>query len=66
MKVETRDRHVCSSCGKRFVVVYPLVDPDEPMHPVMLPCPHCRALNHVTVGSSAAAASNHRAEKLIG
>jgi hypothetical protein len=66
MKAGTRDRHTCTACGKRFVVVYPQVDPDEPTRPVPLACPLCHAINHVSVGSSAASASNYWAERLSG
>lgn len=60
---EVRDRHVCASCAKPFVVVYRQADPDEPMRSVSVACPHCHAVNRVDVASAAASGSRYWTEK---
>ncbi|MBI3932309.1 MAG: hypothetical protein HY317_02745 [Acidobacteria bacterium] len=64
MKTETRDRHGCQNCGKRFAVVYHQVDPDEPARTVSAACPHCQAPNRVPVASSAATGSEYWTERI--
>lgn len=64
MRPETRDRHVCTNCGKRFSVVYRQIDPDEQKRPVEVACPNCGAHNRVAIGSAAAAAADYWTEKL--
>ena len=64
MKTETRDRHDCSGCGRRFVVVYRQVDRDEPPRSVPVACPYCNAVNRVSVASAAASGAEYWAEKI--
>lgn len=64
MSSQTRDRHACGNCGKRFAVVYLQVDADEPTRTVSLACPHCGALNRVSVASSAAAGDECWTERI--
>lgn len=64
MAAEVRDRHTCSACAKHFLVVYSQLDPDEPSRNVPIACPHCQALNHVPVASSAALASHYWSERV--
>jgi len=64
LKTETRDRHDCSSCGRRFVVVYRQVDRDEPSKPVPVACPYCTAVNRVPVASAAAGGAEYWTEKI--
>lgn len=65
MSTETRDRHVCASCGKRFAVVYRQVDPDEASRTVGVACPHCGAINRVPVASAAAGGAEYWTEKIV-
>jgi len=63
MTTESRDRHVCACCNKRFVLVYRQVDPDEPSRPVKVTCPHCGAVGRLPVASGAATGSTYWTER---
>lgn len=55
-------RHACDHCGRAFRVIYE-GRPGEPTEMAPVACPHCWRINHVSVGSEAAATRDYRAEK---
>ena len=65
MPTQVRDRHVCHDCGKRFTVVYPQFDVDEPFRTVTVRCPYCGTVNRISVGSAAASAADYRIERIV-
>ncbi len=59
---EARTRCSCERCGKMIIVVYE-PQPNDPLVPAAVACPHCWAINHVEIGGWAAAGREYRAEK---
>jgi hypothetical protein len=52
----------CEKCGAGFMVVYD-AQPGEPMETAPVACPHCWAVNRVSIGAEAALTRDYRAEK---
>jgi DNA-directed RNA polymerase subunit RPC12/RpoP len=50
---ETRKRHECINprCGRRFVIVYKH-DPEQPVLPLHVACPHCGLREFLLVGTA--------------
>jgi hypothetical protein len=62
---EVRDPHLCARCKKPFAVFYQ-AEPGEGMERAPVACPHCWAIGHVDLATSAALSRDYRVDKAEG
>ena len=62
---ECRDAHLCARCKKPFAVFYQ-AEPGEGMEKAPVACPHCWAIGHVDLATSAALSRDYRVDKAEG
>jgi hypothetical protein len=62
---ECRDAHLCARCKKPFAVFYQ-AEPGEGMERAPVACPHCWAIGHVDLATSAAISRDYRVDKAEG
>jgi hypothetical protein len=58
---DCRDSHMCERCKKPFVVLYQ-AEPGEGMERAPVACPHCWAIGHVDIATSAALSRDYRVD----